>query len=36
MNFPVFADGAGDPTAIQIGGDSFFVFATGDARSTSG
>jgi len=30
MNFPVFPDGVGDPTAIQSGPDSFFVFATGD------
>jgi ABC-type sugar transport system permease subunit/ABC-type glycerol-3-phosphate transport system substrate-binding protein len=34
MNFPVFPDGAGDPTAIQIGGDSFFVFRTGDPERT--
>jgi len=34
MNFPVFPEGTGDPTAIQIGGDSFFVFATGDAERT--
>jgi ABC-type sugar transport system permease subunit/ABC-type glycerol-3-phosphate transport system substrate-binding protein len=31
MNFPVFPDGAADPTTIQTGSDSFFVFATGDA-----
>jgi ABC-type sugar transport system permease subunit/ABC-type glycerol-3-phosphate transport system substrate-binding protein len=31
MNFPVFPDGAGDPTAIQTGSDCFFAFATGDA-----
>ncbi len=30
MNFPVFPGGLGDPTAIQAGPDSFFVFATGD------
>lgn len=30
MNFPVFADGVADPSAIQTGSDSFFVFATGD------
>ncbi len=30
MNFPVFADGRGDPTAVQAGPDSFFAFATGD------
>ncbi|MGD1030741.1 MAG: extracellular solute-binding protein [Opitutaceae bacterium] len=30
MNFPVFADGIADPTAIQTGSDCFFVFATGD------
>jgi ABC-type sugar transport system permease subunit/ABC-type glycerol-3-phosphate transport system substrate-binding protein len=34
MNFPVFPDGIGDPTAIQTGGDSFFVFATGNAERT--
>ena len=32
MNFPVFPDGAGDPTAIQTGSDCFFAFATGDAE----
>jgi raffinose/stachyose/melibiose transport system permease protein len=32
MNFPVFPDGKADPGAIQTGSDSFFVFATGDAR----
>ncbi len=32
MNFPVFPDGAADPSAIQTGSDSFFVFATGDAE----
>jgi raffinose/stachyose/melibiose transport system permease protein len=31
MNFPVFPEGVGDPTAIQTGSDCFFVFATGDA-----
>ena len=31
MNFPVFPDGVGDPSAIESGPDSFFVFATGDA-----
>jgi ABC-type sugar transport system permease subunit/ABC-type glycerol-3-phosphate transport system substrate-binding protein len=30
MNFPVFPNGAGDPTAIQTGSDCFFAFATGD------
>ncbi len=30
MNFPVFPDGLGDPTAIQTGSDCFFVFATGN------
>ncbi len=30
MNFPVFPDGIADPSAIQSGPDSFFVFATGD------
>jgi raffinose/stachyose/melibiose transport system permease protein len=30
MNFPVYPDGRGDPTAIQTGADCFFVFATGD------
>ncbi len=30
MNFPVFSDGAADPTTIQTGSDCFFVFATGD------
>ena len=30
MNFPVFPDGRGDPTAIQSGPDSFFVFSTGN------
>lgn len=29
MNFPVFTDGAADPTTIQVGSDCFFVFATG-------
>ena len=29
MNFPVFADGAADPSTIQTGSDCFFVFATG-------
>jgi raffinose/stachyose/melibiose transport system permease protein len=33
MNFPVFRDGAADPTAVQTGSDCFFVFATGNARS---
>jgi raffinose/stachyose/melibiose transport system permease protein len=32
MNFPVFPDGVADPTTIQTGSDSFFVFATGDPR----
>ena len=32
MNFPVFPDGAADPTTIQTGADCFFVFATGDAQ----
>jgi raffinose/stachyose/melibiose transport system permease protein len=30
MNFPVFVDGAADPTTIQAQSDCFFVFATGD------
>jgi len=30
MNFPVFADGAADPSTIQAGSDYFFVFNTGD------
>jgi len=30
MNFPVFADGIADPSAIQTGSDCFFVFNTGD------
>jgi ABC-type sugar transport system permease subunit/ABC-type glycerol-3-phosphate transport system substrate-binding protein len=30
MNFPVFPDGVADPSTIQMGADSFFVFATGD------
>ena len=34
MNFPVFPGGAGDPTAIQTGGDSFFVFVTGNPERT--
>lgn len=29
MNFPVFPEGAGDPTTIQTGSDCFFVFSTG-------
>jgi ABC-type sugar transport system permease subunit/ABC-type glycerol-3-phosphate transport system substrate-binding protein len=29
MNFPVFPEGVADPTTIQTGADSFFVFATG-------
>jgi raffinose/stachyose/melibiose transport system permease protein len=32
MNFPVFPEGVADPSTIQTGSDSFFVFATGDAR----
>jgi ABC-type sugar transport system permease subunit/ABC-type glycerol-3-phosphate transport system substrate-binding protein len=32
MNFPVFSDGRGDPTAIQSGPDSFFVFASPDPQ----
>jgi len=32
MNFPVFADGLADPSAIQTGSDCFFVFATGDPK----
>ena len=32
MNFPVFPDGIADPTTIQTGSDSFFVFATGDPQ----
>jgi raffinose/stachyose/melibiose transport system permease protein len=30
MRLPVFADGQGDPTLLQVGSDYFFVFATGD------
>jgi raffinose/stachyose/melibiose transport system permease protein len=30
MNFPGFAEGVSDPTTIQAGADSFFLFATGD------
>jgi ABC-type sugar transport system permease subunit/ABC-type glycerol-3-phosphate transport system substrate-binding protein len=30
MPFPAFADGVSDPATIQVGADSFFVFATGD------
>jgi ABC-type glycerol-3-phosphate transport system substrate-binding protein len=30
MNFPVFPDGAADPTTIQASADNFFLFATGD------
>ena len=30
MNFPVFADGAADPSTIQASSDCFFVFNTGD------
>jgi raffinose/stachyose/melibiose transport system permease protein len=29
MNFPVFPDGVADPSTIQVGADSFFVFDTG-------
>jgi len=32
MNFPVFPEGVADPTTIQTGSDSFFVFATGDPQ----
>jgi len=32
MNFPVFPEGVADPSTIQTGSDSFFVFATGDRR----
>ena len=32
MNLPVFADGRGDPTAIQSGCDYFFAFTNGDPR----
>lgn len=32
MNFPVFADGIADPSAIQTGADCFFVFAKGDPQ----
>jgi raffinose/stachyose/melibiose transport system permease protein len=32
MNFPIFPDGLADPTTIQAGADSFFIFATGDAE----
>ncbi|HMD62233.1 MAG TPA: extracellular solute-binding protein, partial [Opitutaceae bacterium] len=31
MNFPVFANGLGDPATVQAGSDYFFVFNTGDA-----
>lgn len=34
MNFPVFPDGVADPSAIQTGSDSFFVFDTGDDGRT--
>ena len=30
MNFPVFSNGAADPTTIQTGADCFFVFAKND------
>lgn len=30
MRLPVYADGTGDPTLLQVGSDYFFVFATGD------
>jgi len=30
MNFPRFPEGVADPTPIQAGADSFFLFATGD------
>ena len=30
MNFPAFTEGVADPSTIQTGSDSFFVFATGD------
>ena len=30
MNFPVFPEGRGDPTAVQSGPDCFFVFSSGD------
>lgn len=30
MNFPVFPEGVADPSTIQAGADSFFLFATGD------
>jgi threonine ammonia-lyase medium form len=29
-NFPIFPEGIADPTTIQAGADSFFLFATGD------
>ena len=32
MNFPVFPEGVADPSTIQTGSDSFFVFATGDPQ----
>jgi raffinose/stachyose/melibiose transport system permease protein len=32
MNFPVFPEGVADPSTIQTGSDSFFVFATGDPK----
>ncbi len=31
MPFPIFADGVGEPTALQTGSDFFFVFKSGDA-----
>ena len=30
MRLPVYADGAGEPTLLQVGSDYFFVFATGN------
>jgi raffinose/stachyose/melibiose transport system permease protein len=32
MNFPVFPEGAANPSTIQASSDSFFVFNTGDLR----
>ena len=32
MNFPVFPEGVADPTTIQTGADSFFIFTTGNPQ----
>ena len=32
MRLPVYADGVGDASMLQVGSDYFFVFATGDKR----